>query len=248
MTVAHWEALVDWLGHASIRVETPDGTVVYLDPCRDAVDAGHDDPAAGHQTEASDDSPAGSADGDLVCVSHVHHYEPAAIERVASPDATVVVYDAVHHSETDRAVTPVSDLPFDVVRVDAETDTVLAGVVFRTVAAYNEADGPHTDADGRPVHPEGTGCGFLLGVDDATVFWPGHTDLLAGHAELDASLLVVPIGGDGTLDRDEAATMAERLDPDLVVPVDYDTAGGDAAVDEFAADVARRGVPVVLEE
>jgi L-ascorbate metabolism protein UlaG (beta-lactamase superfamily) len=42
--------------------------------------------------------------------------------------------------------------------------------------------------------------------------------------------------------------MAERLDPDLVVPVDYDTAEGDAAVDEFAADVARRGVPVVLEE
>jgi len=48
---------------------------------------------------------------------------------------------------------------------------------------------------------------------------------------------------------DADATLAERLDPDLVCPVHYDTFDRLAADSgAFAADVATRGVPVVLDE
>ena len=181
-------------------------------------------------------------------MSHVHHYDSDGIDRVASQDATVVVHEAVHHSETDRDVTPVRDLPYNVVRVDDETDNLLADVILRTTAAYNDPDGPHTRDSGEPFHPEGTGCGFLLDLDGTTVFWPGDTDVLDGHAELDVTLFCPPIGGTFTMDRAEAADLAVDLDPELVLPIHYDTfAALETDAEAFVVDVATRGVPVVLD-
>jgi L-ascorbate metabolism protein UlaG (beta-lactamase superfamily) len=232
MTIRHDGLRVDWLGYATVRIESADGTVVYLDPGRYGVLDDYD-----------------AQDGDLVCVSHVHHYDSDGIERVASDDATVVVCEAVHHSETDRDVASVRDLRYDVMRVDDETDTLLGGVVLRTTAAYNHADGPHTDASGEPIHPPGFGCGFHLQIGGVRVFWPGDTDVLEGHAELDVSLFLPPIGGTFTMDREAAARLAAEVDPDLVLPIHYDTFEAiETDSSAFAADVARRGVPVVLDE
>jgi len=247
MTVRHRDIEIDWLGYATLRIEGSGGTVVYLDPGRYGVLTGEweSDSPVHHHPESRDRRPE---DGDLVCVSHVHHYDTDAVGRVASEDATVVVHEAVHHSETDRDVTPVRDLPYETRRVDAETDSLVAGVVLRTTAAYNVAGGPHTREDGEPFHPEGTGCGFLLDFDGASVFWPGDTDVLDGHAELDATLFCPPIGGAFTMDRHEAAALAGRLDPELVVPIHYDTfAAIETDAVAFAGEVAARGVPAVLD-
>jgi L-ascorbate metabolism protein UlaG (beta-lactamase superfamily) len=51
------------------------------------------------------------------------------------------------------------------------------------------------------------------------------------------------------MDRHEAAALAEAMDPDLVVPIHYDTFEAlETDAEAFAADVASRGVPVVLDE
>jgi len=52
-----------------------------------------------------------------------------------------------------------------------------------------------------------------------------------------------------TMNRHGAADLAETLDPDLVVPIHYNTFDmlrADSGA--FAADVAKRGVPVALDE
>jgi len=231
MTVEHEGLRVDWLGVATLRIEASDGTVVYTDP--------------GRSGGLADTDPR---DGDLICVSHTHHYDPDAIERVATDTATLLVHEAVHHSETDRSVTPVRALPFDVRRVDAETDCLVGDVIVRTLPAYNRPDGPHVDERGDPYHPDGQGCGFLVNVDGVRVFWPGDTDVLAGHAELDVSLFCPPICGTDTMDRHEAADLAADLDPDLVVPVHYDTHDGRKAdAEAFVTDLESRGIPVVRD-
>ncbi|WP_336003166.1 MBL fold metallo-hydrolase [Halorientalis halophila] len=232
MTVELGDCRVDWLGYATVRIEGPDGTVVYLDPGRYGV---------------LDDYEAG--DAQLVCVSHVHHYDTDGIERVASDDVTVLVHEAVHHSETDRDVTPVRDLPYETRRVDDELDDLLGEVIVRTTAAYNHPDGPHTYEDGTPIHPEGTGCGFHLQLGDTRIFWTGDTDVLDGMAELPVDLLLAPIGGTYTMDREAAADLAEAMDPELVLPIHYDTfAAIETDAEAFAADLEGRGVPVALDE
>ncbi|ELY35792.1 MBL fold metallo-hydrolase, partial [Haloferax volcanii] len=103
MTIKHDGLDVSWLGYATVRIESPDGFVVYFDPGRYGV---------------LDDYYA--RDGDLILVTHNHHYDSDAIEQVADADATVVAFEGVDAATIDRDVVPVEDLPYGTVRVDEE--------------------------------------------------------------------------------------------------------------------------------
>jgi len=249
MTVTHGPLRLDWLGYATLRLEAGN-TVVYLDPGRYGVLTGEWEPPS---ADARDAHPASSdsrpEDGDLVCVSHVHHYDPAGIDRVAGPDATVVACEGIDTRQSSRDLPRLADLPQEVVTVGTEAEGVFADVPLWTVPAYNHPDGPRASANGQPIHPEGRGCGFLLDVDGTRVFWTGDTDVLDGHAALDVDVLCPPIGGTFTMDREEAAALAAAADPALVVPIHYNTFTAiETDSRAFAADVASAGVPVALDE
>ncbi|PSP74965.1 hydrolase, partial [Halobacteriales archaeon QH_6_68_27] len=124
-----------------------------------------------------------------------------------------------------------------------------AGVDVKVVPAYNREDGPRADEEGNVTHPYGFGCGFLLSVDGVPCFWPGDSDVIDEHEGLDASLLAPSIARSFTMDRHDAAGLAADLDPDLVLPIHYNTFPDLASEsDAFAGDVAKHGVPVVLDE
>jgi L-ascorbate metabolism protein UlaG (beta-lactamase superfamily) len=239
MTVRHDALTVDWLGYATARLESTAGPVVYTDPGRYGVLDGQY-----------------PKDGHLIVVTHNHHYDSDGIKRVARQDATIVVSEAVDADDIDRDVTPVDELPYETIRcghndhltVDIDTDGDSRTVDIWTLPAYNRPDGPCADADGNVPHPQGIGCGFRLAIAGTTVFWPGDSDALEGFAELDVSLFLATIGGSVVMDRHAAADLAEEMDPDLVVPIHYDTFELLAADDEaFAADVASRSIPVALD-
>ena len=231
MTVRHDSLAVEWRGYATVRIETRAGFIAYLDPGRYGV---------------IDDYPK---DGDLVCVTHDHHYDSDGIERVAARDATVVVFEGVDAGRIDRDVKPVDDLDRAVVRVGESDHLAVGPADLWTVPAYNDPEGPHARPDGTVSHPEGLGVGYRLSLADVSVFWPGDGDALDAYAELDVSLFLANVGGGSVPDRHESAALAERMDPDLVLPVHYGTTEAlatDSAA--FAADVAERGIPVVLDE
>lgn len=233
--VEHDGLTVDWLGYATLRIEG-EGVVLYSDPGRYGVLDSYD-----------------ANDGDLVCVTHDHHYDPDAIRRVAKEDATLIVFEGINSHRIDRDVDRVADLPYETIRVNDEADIAVCDVIVRSVPAYNQPDGPHTRPTGEPFHPKGFGCGFHFTVPsrwerEVRILWPGDTDALPGHDELNVSLFCPPIGGSFTMDRHEAADLAERMEPDLVLPVHYDTFEAlETDASAFASDVADRGVPVVLD-
>jgi len=247
MTVRHDGITAEWLGYATLRLEGED-TVVYFDPGRYGVLTGEwepDTPGIGHPP-TQDYAPK---DGDIVCVTHIHHYDPDGIRRVASEDATVVAFEGINVHATDRDLDRLADLDYEVRKVSMEADVLVDDVPIWTMPAYNHEDGRNVKDDGSPIHPRGIGCGFLVSLDDTRVFWPGDTDVLDGHAELDVSLLVPSIAKNYTMNRHEAADLAEEMDPDLVLPMHYNTFESlEADSGAFAEDVAKRGVPVVLDE
>ncbi|QDX41055.1 MBL fold metallo-hydrolase [Salarchaeum sp. JOR-1] len=222
--VRYRDSDLSWLGYATIRL-AGDRTV-YLDPGRYGVLDGYD-----------------ARDGDVVCVTHDHHYDPDGIRRVAEPDATIVVYEGVDAANIDRDVTPVADLDYDVVRVGEDATVTVDGVRVRSLPVYNRPDGP------RDTHPPGFGVGYLVTVGDARVLWTGDSDALPHHDDLDVDVLCPPVGGSFTMNREDAAALAERMKPDLVVPVHYDTfAALETDADAFVTDVARRGIGVALND
>jgi L-ascorbate metabolism protein UlaG (beta-lactamase superfamily) len=249
MTIRHDGLAVEWLGYATTRIEGTD-TVVYIDPGRYGVLTGEWTPpgesARGAHPPARDYR---AEDGDVVFVTHRHHYDPDGVDRVASEDATVVVFEGIDVSGTARTDVRPTDLPYEVRRVGMEAEGVVDGVPFWTVPAYNHPDGPHTNPDGSPVHPEGFGCGYLVAVDGTRVFYPGDSDVLDGHAQLEVSLFLPSIDDTFSMGGEAAVDLAGGMDPDLVCPVHYNTFDGlEADSRTFVADVARRGVPVVLDD
>ncbi|WP_254862766.1 MBL fold metallo-hydrolase [Halovivax gelatinilyticus] len=231
MTVSRHPIELDWLGYASIRLHSETGVTVYIDPGRYGV--------------LDDISPR---DGDLILVSHDDHYDPDGIERVAHEDAIVVAHEAIDASEIDRVERQPESLPFEIERVHADESFVLGPLDLFTTPAYNLPDGPHTREDGTPYHPEGTGCGFGITLDGVTVFWPGDTDALTALESLDVDVFCPPIGGGPTMDRHEAADLARAIEPELVVPVHYNTFEM-IETDEraFVYDVASSSIPVALD-
>jgi L-ascorbate metabolism protein UlaG (beta-lactamase superfamily) len=228
--ISHEGLSISWLGHATLRIEG-DGTVVYVDPGRFDVLEGYD-----------------GGDGDVVCVTHGHHYDPDGIETVAAPGATLVLFEGINAHRIDRDVDRPADLPVERLTVDAESDVAVGPAILRTTAAYNDPDGPHVGESGEPYHPEGRGCGFHVTLGGVSVYCPGDTDVLDGHDRLDVDVFCPPIGGTLTMDRREAASLAGALDPELVVPIHYDTFEAiEADAEAFAADCAERGLEVRLD-
>ncbi|MFB6256977.1 MAG: MBL fold metallo-hydrolase [Haloplanus sp.] len=251
MTTRHDSLTVRWLGYATARIDDGE-TTLYTDPGRYGVLSGEWQPP----TNADTRHPAGPAydarDGDVVLVTHDHHYDPDGVRRVAAPDATLVVYEGVDAERAGRPPSPEALAEregYGLVRVGERERIETAGVPIRSLPAYNDPDGPHANADGSVTHPEGFGVGYRFEAGGVPVFWPGDSDVLPLHRDLDASLFLANISGSVCMDRHEAADLAERLDPALVCPIHYDTQAFLAADSRaFAADVAGRGVPVVLDE
>lgn len=237
MTVRHDGFDLTWFGNAAVRIESPDGFVTYLDPGRC--------PALDRDEDGDDEF----GDADLICVTHAHHYDDDAIRRVARDDAALVVYGGLRAEDTAQEVRPVEDLPYETVTVGREDHATVGPADVWSMPAYNREDGPHTRDDGTPYHPEGLGVGYLVSIDGTAVFYPGDSDALDGHRELEPAVFLAPIGGAYAMDADAAAELATALDPDLVVPVHYAADGAMAADPEaFAADVAGRSVPVAIDQ
>ncbi|MCU4925140.1 MBL fold metallo-hydrolase [Halobacteria archaeon AArc-dxtr1] len=216
MTVRYGAVALDWLGGPTTRVEGELGVVVYTDPTQAGVDAAE---------ELGDG--LGRHDADLVLVSESRHYDPDAIRRVAHEETLVVVHESV-------TVEP-GDLSHEIERVRADESFVLGPLDLFTTQLGRENRRTSGQSDG-------DGCGYAVTIDGVRVFWPGRSTAL--EADLDADVLLTPIGDDG-VGGDAAATL-EQFRPGLVVPVAYDPENTDAGT--FVVDVASRGVPVALDE
>ncbi|ELY38484.1 MBL fold metallo-hydrolase [Natronorubrum tibetense] len=208
------------IGHASKRLETEDGRIIYIDPW----------------SEVLEDEPG---DGDIIFVTHddFDHYDPEAIEAVAGDAVTVAVFEAVD----------TSDLSYDVVDLPHEGETTVEGIDVQSVPAYNDPEGEHVDDDGSPFHAEGEVIGLLLNLEETTIFCPSDTDFLDHHESITADVFVPPIGGHFTMDRHEAADFARSVEPDLVLPEHYDTFEPiETDAEAFAAELEDDGIRVEL--
>ncbi|MFB6359973.1 MAG: MBL fold metallo-hydrolase, partial [Halobacteriales archaeon] len=115
MSVSFQGVEFERLGHASVRIVTQAGTVLYIDPWAEVID-----------TEPQD--------GDLVFVTHddFDHYDPAGIDAVAGPNATIAAYEAVDTSDLDR----------DVVALPLDGSVTVDELFVQSVPAYNDSRRP----------------------------------------------------------------------------------------------------------
>lgn len=139
---------------------------------------------------------------DIILVTHDHydHCSPNDIEKIRG-EKTVVV------SPMDSAVKLKSKVvkPGDIINID--------GITIKAVPAYNT---------NKQFHPKSNNwVGYLVTIDGRTIYHTGDTDAIPEMEGLKPNIAFFPVSGTYTMTAKEAADIANKLQPDVAVPMHY---------------------------
>ena len=167
-------------------------------------------------------------DADLIFFTHDHfdHCSPEDVARVGRPDTVFVLPE----TSREKAAPVTAGRPVVTVRPGDSGEAL--GVAYEAVAAYNP---------GKPFHPKTNGwVGYVLKLDGLRLYVAGDTDATPEAAAVRCDVAMLPIGGKYTMDAAEAAALANRIRPAVVVPIHYGSvAGSPRDFERFAAAVDR---------
>lgn len=167
-------------------------------------------------------------DADLIFFTHDHfdHCSPEDVARASRPDTVFVLPE----TSREKAAPVTADRRVIAVRPGDSGEAL--GVSFEAVAAYNP---------GKPFHPRANDwVGYVLEADGLRLYVAGDTDATPEAAAVRCDVAMLPIGGKYTMDAREAADLANRIRPAVVVPIHYGSvAGSPKDFERFAAGVDR---------
>ena len=209
-----------WLGQAGFRIKTPGGKIIVIDPW---LKGGPKTPA----NIKNDFSALGKIDLLLVTHAHVDHLGDAP--ELAKLNNTVLYGPA-------DMVTPLITLgvlPANLGHRFNKTGSVkpLPGIKVTAVAAEHSSlivwNNPATGKN--ESHPAGEAVGYIIELENGFKIWHmGDTGLFGDMKFISErykpDLVLMPIGGNFTMDPEDAAFAARTwIQPKMVMPMHYNS-------------------------
>jgi L-ascorbate metabolism protein UlaG (beta-lactamase superfamily) len=210
---------IAWLGHDGFRIRQ--AKVVYIDPYKLS---GSPEP------------------GDVVLITHEHfdHLSPDDLQRVVTPDTTVVTIPLAADG-----VKPLRPKALRLVRPGDRLE--VEGIRIEAVAAYNLTK---FRSPGNPFHPRPDGkVGFILGIDGVRIYHAGDTDQIPEMtAAKGVDVALLPVSGTYVMTAGEAVEACRLIQPAVAIPMHYGSIVGSAADAETFRSQAPCAVEVLQPE
>ena len=198
MTLVLKNITLDWFGHSSFKINA--GKIIYIDPY---ILPDYTQPA------------------DLILVTHEHydHFATVNIKRLLKPETIVILPESCANTSNYKELL---NTKVKTHLVHQESKIAFGSIEIEAVPAYNV---------GKPYHPEGKGVGYILTFGRIKIYHAGDTDYLPEMAKLEKreiDVALLPIGGNFTMNEEEAAEAVRAIRPKIAVPMHYGKiTGGD---------------------
>jgi L-ascorbate metabolism protein UlaG (beta-lactamase superfamily) len=208
-----------WLGQASFRIKSPGGKVIVVDPWL----------INGPKAPAAYKDLAALGKVDLLLVTHAH------VDHLGDAPAIAKLNNTVLYGPADM-VTPLITLgvlPANLGHRFNKSGSVtpLPGIKVTAVKAEHSSlllwNNPATGKN--EAHPAGEAMGYIIQMENGFKIWHmGDTGLfpdmqfISEHYKPD--LVLIPIGGNFTMDPDDAAFAAKTwINPKNIIPIHYNS-------------------------
>ena len=154
-------------------------------------------------------------DADFVFITH-SHYDHFSTEDIVKISKTSTVFITMLETKSDLELL---GIPEDqIIIVKPNNDYEIKGIKFKTVPAYNK---------NKNFHPkENNWVGYIIELNDTKYYIAGDTDNIQEIQNIECDVAFIPIGGKYTMNAEEAAELANRINTKVIVPIHYGTLVG----------------------
>ena len=149
-------------------------------------------------------------DADLIFITHDHydHYSEEDIDKVINKDTIIIVPDGLLTKLLKKGID--KDRIFE---VQPNNEYKINEVSFKTVPAYNI---------NKKFHPKENGwVGYIINLDSTKYYIAGDTDITEENQKVNCDIAFVPVGGTYTMDYIEAASLVNKIEPKIAIPIHY---------------------------
>lgn len=171
---------------------------------------------------------------DIILITHDHHdhCSPEDVAKIAKQDTAILA--------TEAAIAMLEKQPGHKRAVQAGETIAVKGIEIEVVPAYNVSKRFHPDP--------AVNVGYVIAAD-VRIYHAGDTDLIPEMGQIEADVVLLPIGGTYTMNAEEAAAAVSRIKPRIAVPMHYGRVVGELDdAHRFAQLVDDAEVAILPEE
>lgn len=149
-------------------------------------------------------------DADIIFCTHSHydHFSEEDILKIKKENTKLII--------TEDCIMKAISIGFnkdDIMIVEPNCKYNFEGIEFETVNAYNNE---------KQYHPKENGwVGYILIINDIRYYIAGDTDITEENKNVECDVAFLPVGGIYTMNFKEAASLANTINPKIVVPTHY---------------------------
>lgn len=212
---------LEWLGHATFKIKFHE-LLIYTDP---------------YQISKHDKA-------DIILITHGHydHCSQQDIEKLAK-EGTVIIATPDCQSKIARLKQKIT-----IKLIEPGKEMTIKDIKVKAVEAYNP---------NKKFHPKSEGwAGYILQLNDTIIYHAGDTDLIKEMCHLTGYgkkrnyfIALLPVGGNFTMNAEEASEAAAIIKPTIAIPMHYGTIiGSKADAEKFVKLCEAKGISAKILE